>query len=116
MGKVRSKTRLGKDECAFCHEKGHWKKNCPKLKKKKDKGKVIYDACVIEPRGDSSDSKLCLVGHQTIAGFDEWILDSSCTYHMCPYKEWSFNFEEVDGGAVYIGSGDISYITRMGSI
>ena len=40
MGKVRSKSRLGKDECALCHEKGNWKKDCPKLKKK-DKGKAI---------------------------------------------------------------------------
>ena len=46
-GKVRSKCRLGKDECVFCHEKGHYKKNCLVLKKK-DKGKAIYDACVIE--------------------------------------------------------------------
>ena len=48
----------------------HWKKDCPKLKKK-DKGKAIYDACVIEYGGDSSDYELCLVGHQTIVGFDE---------------------------------------------
>ena len=46
---MRSKSGLRKDECAFRHEKGHWKKDCPKLKKK-DKGKIIYDACVIEPR------------------------------------------------------------------
>ena len=70
MGKVRSKSRLRKDECAFFHEKGHWKKDCPKLKKK-DKGKVIYDACVIECGGDSSDSEFYLVGHQTIACFNE---------------------------------------------
>ena len=50
-GKVRSKSRLGKDECAFCHGKRHLKKDCPKLKKK-DKGKAIYDACVIERGGD----------------------------------------------------------------
>ena len=35
---------------------------------------------------------------------------------MCPHKEWFFKFEEVDGGVVYMGSGDVSYITRMGSI
>ena len=29
--KNKSKGRHVKDECAFCCEKGHWKKNCPKL-------------------------------------------------------------------------------------
>ena len=74
-GKVTSKSRLGKDECAFFHEEGHWKKDCPKLKKK-DKSKSMFDACVIERGGNSSDSEFCLVGHQTIVGFNEWILDS----------------------------------------
>ena len=107
-GNVTSKRRLEKDECAFCHEEGHWKKDCSKLKKK-DKGKFISDE-----RG--GDSVLCLVSHQTIAGFDEWILDTSCTYHMCPHKEWFFKFEEVGGRVVYMISGGVSYITRMGSI
>ena len=35
---------------------------------------------------------------------------------MCPHKESLFKFEEVDGGVVYMGSGDVSYITGMGSI
>ena len=79
---MRSKSRLGKDECAFYHEKGHWKKDCPKLKKK-DKVKAVYDACVVERGGDSSDSELCLVGHQTIFGFDEWILDYRVVPIIC---------------------------------
>ncbi|CAL8989595.1 unnamed protein product, partial [Prunus brigantina] len=36
-GKSRSKSRgkfPAKDECAFCRQKGHWKKDCPKLKNK----------------------------------------------------------------------------------
>ena len=106
-GKVTSKSRLGKDECAFCHEEEHWKK---------DKCKSMSNACVIEGGGDSYDFEFCLVGHQPIVGFDEWILDSDCTYHMCPHKERFFKFEEVDSGVVYMGSGDVSYITWMGSI
>ena len=35
---------------------------------------------------------------------------------MCPHKEWFFKFEEVDGGVVYMGSGDVNYINRMSSI
>ena len=35
---------------------------------------------------------------------------------MCPHKERFFKFEEVDDGAVYMGSGDVSYIIGMDSI
>ena len=111
---MTSKNRLEKYECVFCHEE-HWKKNCPKLKKK-DKGKSMSNACVIKRGSDSSDSEFYLIGHQTIAGFNEWILDLGCTYHMCPHKEWFFKFEEVDGEVVYMGSRDVNYIIRMGSI
>ena len=38
------------------------RRKSPKLKKK-DKGKSMFDACVIELWRDSNDSKLCLVGH-----------------------------------------------------
>ena len=31
----------------------------------------MSDACVIERGGDSSDFGFCLVGHQTITGFDD---------------------------------------------
>ena len=47
MGKVKSKSRLGKDKYTFCHEERHWKIDSPKLKKK-DKGKSMSNACVIE--------------------------------------------------------------------
>ena len=31
-------------------------------------------------------------------------MDSGCTYHMCPIREWFFEFQELDGGVVYMGN------------
>ncbi|KAE8732640.1 hypothetical protein F3Y22_tig00001818pilonHSYRG00042 [Hibiscus syriacus] len=70
-GRSKSKSRLRKDECAFCHEKDHWKKDCPKLKKK---GKAAPDAYVAEH--DAHDSDISLVASSTTFHSDEWILDS----------------------------------------
>lgn len=36
-GNSKSRKSLGRNECAFCHEIGHWKKECPKLKKQEQK-------------------------------------------------------------------------------
>ncbi|KAL4341388.1 hypothetical protein GQ457_08G037140 [Hibiscus cannabinus] len=76
-GRLKSKSRLGKDECAFFHEKGHWKKDCPKLKKK---GKVAPDACVAEH--NTSDSEISLVASLSAFHSDEWILDSDCSIRL----------------------------------
>ncbi|KAK4433291.1 hypothetical protein Salat_1091400 [Sesamum alatum] len=32
-GRSKSKNKLSKDECTFCHEIDYWKKDCPKLEK-----------------------------------------------------------------------------------
>ena len=50
----KSKGRSAKDECAFCQEKGHWKKNCPKLQK----GKTTSNTCVAEHDEESEFSWL----------------------------------------------------------
>ncbi|KAH9802500.1 hypothetical protein KPL71_001412 [Citrus sinensis] len=69
----KSKGRLAKDKCAFCREKGHWKKNCPKLQK----GKATSGACVAK---HDEESNFSLVGMTLICHSDEWILDSGYTY------------------------------------
>ena len=50
-GKSRSKSRgrsdnwrkLDRNECAYCRQKSHWKKDCPILKEKRSKSNVARD-------------------------------------------------------------------------
>ncbi|KAE8684117.1 hypothetical protein F3Y22_tig00111151pilonHSYRG00072 [Hibiscus syriacus] len=64
-GRSKSKSRLSKDECAFCREKGHWKKECPKLKNKgkPERGKAVSESNVVEYDDGDSDSH-SLLRHQ----------------------------------------------------
>jgi len=35
---------------------------------------------------------------------DSWLLDSGCTYHMCPKREWFSTFKPYDEGTVLMGN------------
>ena len=90
----KSRQRLNKDECAFCHEKGHWKRDCPKLKTKDNhyKGKAVAEANVT--KCDDEESDLSLATSSTKNASDVWLLDSACSHHITPHREWFSNFEE----------------------
>lgn len=47
---------------------------------------------------------------------DEWILDSGCTYHMCPNKHFFLEMNEFDGGKVMMGNSQQCNIKGIGSI
>jgi len=63
-GRSKSRSRysnrsLTRDQCAFCKETGHWKKNCPKLKKKNkmmEKLGKLSEVNVVKSHGNESDS------------------------------------------------------------
>ena len=93
----------------FCREKGHWKKNCPKLQK----GKATFDACVVEY---DEESDFSLVGMTFICHSNEQILDLGCTFHMCPNKGWFSNFKELDGGVVFMGNNNACKTMGIGTI
>ncbi|KAE8701188.1 Detected protein of confused Function [Hibiscus syriacus] len=79
--------------------RGHWKKDCPKLKKKL---KAAPDACVTEH--DANESDISLVASSTTFHSDECKLDSGCTYHMSPNREWFSDLVELNAGVVYMGN------------
>jgi hypothetical protein len=35
---------------------------------------------------------------------DKWVLDSACTFHMSPKRDWFTTYESVNGGSVLMGN------------
>lgn len=50
------------------------------------------------------------------ASNEKWILDSGCTYHICPNKAWFEDFEPMNGGTVLLGNNEPCKMKGIGSI
>ena len=115
----RSRSRAHTDKkCFYCKKEGHFKDECYALKNKlnrennnnktKDKG----EASVASDGYDSAD---VLVVSDVDSGL-EWILDSGCSFHMCPNKNLFSKLEEVKGGTVLLGDNGACSIEGVGSV
>ncbi|KAG2664936.1 hypothetical protein I3760_16G105800 [Carya illinoinensis] len=69
--------KLARDECSLCCNKGHWKKDCPKLKGQQQNQPTTVNVVDID-----EDSDFTLTSSSSICHSDEWIMDSGCTYHV----------------------------------
>ena len=38
---------------------------------------------------------------------DAWLLDTGCTYHMYPKKEWFSTYKPYDRGSILMGNGAV---------
>ncbi|CAL2233266.1 unnamed protein product [Prunus armeniaca] len=95
-GKSRSKSRgkfPGKDECAFCRQKGHWKKDYHKLKNK-EKEKAGFEANIVKFGDDD---------------FEFALASSSADDH-------SKSFQELDGRVVLMGNNNACKTQGIGKI
>lgn len=63
---------------------------------------------------DEQDSAFMVSSPENHSG--EWVLDSACSYHMCPNKHLFSRLEEFDGGGVLMGNDDVSEIKGIGTI
>ncbi|KAL5567516.1 hypothetical protein UlMin_024091 [Ulmus minor] len=46
----------------------------------------------------------------------EWILDSGCTFYMCPTKDWFKEYKQIDGGKVLMGNNIACKIVGISNI
>ena len=113
-GKKKNKQYKNKDsdkECYHCGKMGHLKKNCYKfIREQKNEG----SATVAAEKGSMCLSEALTVSSDHISR--EWILDSGCSFHMSPYRDWFVNFRNSDQGTVYMGNDNTCRIQGVGDI
>ncbi|KAK3008426.1 hypothetical protein RJ639_014825 [Escallonia herrerae] len=87
-------------------------KDCPECKwKTKDNSKTA-DTGVVEDNFDGAD-----VLSVTINSSDEgWIIDTSCSYHMCPNRDWFATYHSFDGSKVHMENDVTCKVVRIGLI
>ncbi|KAK3011590.1 hypothetical protein RJ639_012236 [Escallonia herrerae] len=87
-------------------------KDCPEPKGKKKDNIKMADAGVVEDNSDGAD-----VLSVTISSSDGgWILDTGCSYHMCPNRDWFVTYRSFDGGKVLTGNDVTCKVVGIGSI
>ncbi|KAG6397474.1 hypothetical protein SASPL_143641 [Salvia splendens] len=80
---------------------GHWKIDCPQIKKKLGKKKDANGSVTVAEADDAnSEEELALVADEQPQCNDVWILDSGASYHLCPHREYFTTYEQIDGGNV----------------
>ena len=122
--KNRSKSRNphANKTCRYCGKLGHIQASCWKLKnKEKREGseKPASAECVIESGSDGDVLVATCMSLATTTGRsigDEWVLDSGCTFHMCPYREWFTSYETVNSGVVLMGNDTRCNIAGRGTV
>ncbi|KAG8487958.1 hypothetical protein CXB51_018091 [Gossypium anomalum] len=102
--------------CRYCKKLGHVKADCYKLRNKRaaeSNEEDVAGANLVDENGDdfllvstSDNSKLT----------SEWILDSGCSFHMCPNREWFSTYSSVEGGVVRMGNYSSSKVIGIGTV
>ncbi|KAH9762289.1 hypothetical protein KPL70_000762 [Citrus sinensis] len=112
---VSVKEKMKKRKCFYCKKQGHYIRDC--AEKKRDEKERTCDAAVA-PEDSSDDgyhsADLLVASNSNIKG--QWVLDSGCSFHLCPNKSFFHTYKSVDGGRVFMGNNNVCKIVGMGSV
>ena len=71
---------------------------------------------VAEEDSESGDGDMLSVSSSSDHFTDSWILDSACSYHMTPNKDWFNTSRSVNFGFVLMGNDTSCQVAGIGNI
>ncbi|KAH9696398.1 hypothetical protein KPL71_023151 [Citrus sinensis] len=107
----KSETRDGEwlTEC-------HFKRDCPERKiKPKDANNMNGNAVVASEDSDEGYDSAGILVASNMQTEGKWVLDSGCTYHMCPHKHLFSSYQPFEGGKVLKGNNASCKVIGIGS-
>uniref|UniRef100_A0A453RW19 CCHC-type domain-containing protein n=1 Tax=Aegilops tauschii subsp. strangulata TaxID=200361 RepID=A0A453RW19_AEGTS len=109
-GEEAEKKKKKKVQCYRCKDWGHIKRECPELK-----GGASANAAT---RGDDSDSSsdVLVVSNRRSTKAEAWMLDSACSFHATPNREWFSSYKSGEFGLAYVGDDTGYRVAGVGDI
>ena len=70
----------------------------------------------MEDNSDDADGDMLFVASNSEQPVDSWILDSACSFHVTPNRDWFDTYKLVNSGIVTMSNGAHYKITGIGNI
>eukprot|EP00253_Pinus_taeda_P018185 PITA_18185 len=88
--------------CWKCGKEGHFRRECKS--KSPDKGKGSDAAPSTEAKTTSDEGgDVYLASSSTHVDHEAWLIDSGASFHFTPHREWFCEYENYNGGDVFLG-------------
>ena len=97
-------------QCHKCKQWGHMRKDCPELNGGASANKATH--------GDDSDnsSDVLIVSDRRSTKGEAWMLDSACSFHATPNREWFSSYKSGEFGLAYVGDDTGYRVAGVGDI
>ncbi|KAG8490652.1 hypothetical protein CXB51_013912 [Gossypium anomalum] len=108
--------------CNFCKKKGHIKFECYKLQNKikreaaDQKGKQPENSGEADVVEYYSNGELLATSVNNSKVSEEWVLNSGCTFHMSPNRDWFTTYETVSESIILMRNNASCKIASVGTI
>ena len=112
-GKSRRDKWWKKVKCYIYQEIRHTKRFCPKKNKKGKEQEEAKGEVAMAQEGHDSAKILIVIATEVDK---RWIMDSGCSFHMTPNKDWFETLSEAPGGQVILENNKSCEVMGIGSV